>query len=39
VWYMQSGQLLADLPVEQFFDAAFLAMHCPEALAFIQGEV
>ena len=39
VWYVQSGQLLADLPVEPFFDAAFLATHCPEALAFIQGEV
>ncbi len=39
VWYVQSGQLLADLPVEQFFDAAFLASYCPEALAFILGEV
>lgn len=39
VWYVQSGQLLADLPVEQFFDAGFLAAHCPEAFAFTQGEV
>ena len=39
VWYMQSGQLLADLPVQRFFDAGFLAEHCPEAFAFTQGEV
>lgn len=38
VWYLQSGQLLADLPVEQFFDSTFLASHCPEALAFIKGD-
>ena len=39
VWYLQQGRLLADMPVEQFFNESHLAAQCPEALAFIKGEI
>lgn len=39
VLYLESGQLLADLPVDQFFDDAVLQRVSPQALAFIKGEV
>lgn len=39
VWYLQQGRLLADMPVEQFFNESHLAAQCPEALAFIRGEI
>lgn len=33
-----SGRVLADLPVQEFFDASVLARVSPEAHAFVQGE-
>jgi tungstate transport system ATP-binding protein len=36
---LESGRLLADLPVEDFFNAEVLARVSPEAHAFIQGEI
>lgn len=39
VWYLQQGRLLADMPVAQFFNEPHLAAQCPEALAFIKGEL
>ncbi len=39
VLYLESGQLLADLPVERFFNEAVLEAVSPQALAFIKGEV
>lgn len=38
VIYLEHGQLLADLPVTDFFDAARLAQVSPAAHAFVQGE-
>ncbi len=38
VLYLEGGQLLADLPVESFFNEAVLAGVCPQAMAFIRGE-
>ena len=38
VVYLQSGRVLADLPVDDFFDARLLAHVSPEAHAFVQGE-
>lgn len=38
VLYLQSGRVLADLPVEDFFNAEVLARVSPEAHAFVQGE-
>ena len=35
---LESGRLLADLPVQDFFNAQVLARVSPEAHAFIQGE-
>ncbi|UFS56646.1 ATP-binding cassette domain-containing protein [Comamonadaceae bacterium M7527] len=39
VWYLQQGSLLADMPVAQFFNESHLEAQCPEALAFIKGEI
>ncbi|WP_180683695.1 phosphate ABC transporter ATP-binding protein [Tepidicella baoligensis] len=39
VLYLESGQLLADLPVERFFNESVLQAVSPQALAFIKGEV
>lgn len=39
VLYLEGGRLLADLPVERFFDEAILAQTSPQALAFVRGEV
>ncbi len=39
VIYLERGQLLADLPVAQFFDAAVLQAHCPAAHLFVKGEL
>ncbi|MFM8864281.1 MAG: ATP-binding cassette domain-containing protein [Limnohabitans sp.] len=38
VVYLQGGRVLADLPVEDFFNAQVLARISPEAHAFVQGE-
>ena len=35
---LESGRVLADLPVEDFFNAEVLAHVSPEAHAFVQGE-
>ena len=34
-----AGRVLADLPVEDFFNAEVLARVSPEAHAFVQGEI
>ena len=39
VMYLEQGRLLADLPVDQFFDAAVLQAQCPNAQAFVKGEL
>ena len=39
VIYLERGQLLADLPVAQFFDAAVLQVQCPAAHIFVKGEL
>lgn len=39
VVYLEGGQVLADLPVGDFFDATQLAAHSPAAHAFVQGEM
>ena len=39
VIYLERGQLLADLPVAQFFDAAVLQAQCPAAHLFVKGEL
>jgi len=39
VLYLEGGELLADLPVERFFNESVLAAVSPQALAFIQGEM
>ena len=36
---LESGRVLADLPVQDFFDAQVLASVSPEAHAFVQGEL
>ncbi len=36
---LESGRVLADLPVQDFFNAEVLAGVSPEAHAFIQGEI
>ena len=36
---LESGRVLADLPVEDFFNAEVLACVSPEAHAFVQGEI
>jgi tungstate transport system ATP-binding protein len=39
VIYLERGQLLADLPVHQFFDATVLQARCPAAHLFVKGEL
>ena len=39
VIYLERGQLLADLPVAQFFDPAVLQAQCPAAHLFVKGEL
>jgi tungstate transport system ATP-binding protein len=39
VLYLERGRLLADLPVDQFFNPDVLAAHSPQASAFVQGEI
>jgi tungstate transport system ATP-binding protein len=39
VIYLERGQLLADLPVGQFFDTAVLQAQCPAAHLFVKGEL
>jgi tungstate transport system ATP-binding protein len=36
---LESGRVLADLPVQDFFNAEVLARVSPEAHAFVQGEM
>jgi tungstate transport system ATP-binding protein len=38
VIYLEQGQVLADLPVNDFFNQAFLETHCPQAQLFVKGE-
>ena len=38
VVYLEGGELLADLPVAQFFDADLLSERCPQAQLFVKGE-
>jgi tungstate transport system ATP-binding protein len=38
VIYMEHGRILADLPVDQFFNGEVLPRHHPEAHFFVQGE-
>ena len=38
VIYLEQGQLLADLPVNDFFNHALLEAHCPQAHLFVKGE-
>jgi tungstate transport system ATP-binding protein len=39
VIYLEAGRVLADLPVDVFFDAAELSVRSPQAHAFVQGEI
>jgi tungstate transport system ATP-binding protein len=39
VIYLEGGRVMADLPVDVFFDAAALSVHSPQAHAFVQGEL
>ena len=39
VVYLEGGRILADLPVNDFFNDALLAVNHPEAQAFVRGEV
>jgi tungstate transport system ATP-binding protein len=39
VIYLEAGRVLADLPVDVFFDAAELSVRSPQAHAFVQGEL
>ena len=38
VIYLEHGRVLADLPVDQFFDGAMLQAQYPEAHLFLKGE-
>ena len=38
VVYLEQGQMLADLPVSQFFNHTFLEAQCPQAHLFVKGE-
>jgi tungstate transport system ATP-binding protein len=38
VVYLERGEVMADLPVAQFFDEAYLESHCPHAQVFVRGE-
>ena len=39
VVYLEQGRLLADLPVDQFFEGARLEQASPEAGMFVKGEL
>ena len=39
VIYIERGRVLADLPVDQFFDRSTLAQTSPEADVFVKGEL
>ncbi|MBP6276717.1 MAG: ATP-binding cassette domain-containing protein, partial [Limnohabitans sp.] len=39
VIYLEFGQVMADLPVADFFNPAVLAQCSPAAHAFVQGEL
>lgn len=39
VIYLEAGRVLADLPVNVFFNAAELSVRSPQAHAFVQGEL
>jgi tungstate transport system ATP-binding protein len=39
VIYFEAGRVMADLPVDVFFDAAELSVRSPQAHAFVQGEL
>jgi tungstate transport system ATP-binding protein len=39
VIYLEAGRVLADLPVDVFFNAAELSVRSPQAHAFVQGEL
>lgn len=39
VVYLEFGQVMADMPVDDFFDADVLGKHSPQAHAFLQGEL
>ena len=39
VIYLEFGQVMADLPVADFFNPTQLAAHSPAAHAFVQGEL
>ena len=39
VIYLEFGQIMADLPVADFFNPELLAEHSPAAHAFVQGEL
>ena len=38
VAYLEGGRVLADLPVQDFFNDALLGATCPAAQAFVRGE-
>ena len=38
VAYLEGGRVLADLPVQDFFNDALLGVSCPAAQAFVRGE-
>ncbi len=38
VLYLERGRLLADLPVDDFFDSECLQAQCPSAYWFVKGE-
>ena len=38
VLYLEAGRVLADAPVDRFFDADWLSGHCPPAHLFVKGE-
>lgn len=39
VVYLEQGRLVADLPVQEFFDSGVLQQQYPQAHAFIKGEL
>ena len=39
VLYLERGRLLADMPAQDFFDAAGLQAQCPSAYLFVKGEL
>jgi tungstate transport system ATP-binding protein len=39
VIYLEQGQVLADLPVNNFFDGALLQTQFPAAHLFVKGEL